>query len=113
MDGAVKRRAEAIPFLARVSTVRFGVLVLVVAGLFTAYIGHVHATLALAVELHQVQRENMRLHLKLNRLKGDFDRATGPAVIYDRARALGLEEGIEYGPVIEYGGGDVWENGGE
>lgn len=38
--------------------------------------------------------------LEYNRLKGEFDRATSPAVIYERARALGLVEGFTYGPVV-------------
>lgn len=94
------RPVESKAFLARVSTARFGLLLLLVASLFTAYIGHVHATQELAVALQQAQRENLRLHLKLNRLKGEFDGATGPAVVYERARAMGFEEGIIYGPTI-------------
>lgn len=86
--------------LERVSTVRFGLALLVIAALFTGYINHVYATQELAAEVQQARKENARLHLKLNRLRGAFDRATGPAVIYERAQALGLEEGIAYGPTI-------------
>ena len=86
--------------LSTLSTVRFALLVLAVAAAFTLYIGHVHATQDLMVALQQAQRENLRLHLQHNRLKGAFDQATGPRVIYDRARAMGLEEGITYGPTI-------------
>lgn len=75
-------------------------LILVIAALFTLYVGHVHATQALLADLEGARRDNLRLHLKHNRLKGEFDRATGPAVIYERARALGLEEGVAYGPTI-------------
>jgi hypothetical protein len=50
--------------------------------------------------MQQAKKENLRLHLKLNRLRGDFDRATGPAVVYQRAKEIGLEEGIAYGPTI-------------
>ena len=75
-------------------------LVLVVATAFTLYVGHVHDMQELLANLQREQRENLRLHLKYNRLKGEFDRATGPAIIYERAREMGLQEGIEYGPTI-------------
>ncbi len=85
----------------KVSTVRFGLLVLVIAVVFTLYVGHVYATQDVLVELQQLRRENLRLHLKHNQLKSAFDRATGPSVVYQRAWAMGLEDGIEYGPTIE------------
>ena len=79
---------------------RFGLVLLALATVFTLYIGHVHATQDLLDELQQARRENLQLHLQHNRLKGAFDQATGPSVIYQRAGAMGLEEGIEYGPTI-------------
>ena len=87
-------------YLERFSNTRFMALILVVAALFTLYVGHVHATQALLAELQRARRDNLRLHLKHNRLKGEFDQATGPAVIYERARQIGLEESIVYGPTI-------------
>lgn len=98
--GPTLKQPQAGTFLQRMSMKRFGVLLLFVAAGFTAYIGHVYATQELAVELQRAQRENMRLHLKHNQLKGVFDQRTGPAVIHDRARSLGLEEGIAFGPTI-------------
>lgn len=88
-------------FLAHVSTARFALLILVVAAAVTLYVGHVQATQELLAEVQQQRRDNLRYHLKYNRLKGDFDRMTGPATIYERARALGLVEDIHYGPTIE------------
>ncbi len=88
----------------KVSTVRFGLLVLAIAAVFTLYVGHVYATQDVLVELQQMRRENLRLHLKHNQLKSAFDRATGPSVVYQRAWAMGLEDGIEYGPTIEIEG---------
>ncbi len=85
----------------KVSTMQFAMLVLVLAGAVTLYVGHVQATQDLLAEVQHARRENQRLHLKLDRLRGEFDRATGPAVVYRRARALGLEEGIVYGPTIQ------------
>jgi hypothetical protein len=38
--------------------------------------------------------------LKRNRLSGEFDRMTSPAVILDRAADLGLEPGSDYAPTI-------------
>lgn len=94
-------RSRLATHIDNVSTVRFGLLLLAVAAVFTFYIGHVYATQDVLIELQQARRANLQLHLKRNQLKGDFDRATGPSVVYQRARAAGLEEGIEYGPTIE------------
>ena len=84
-------------FLENVSTVRFGLLVLVLAALFTLYVGHVHATQKVLMDVQEAQQLNHSLHLKHNRLKGAFDQATGPSVIYDRARSLGLREAVPTG----------------
>lgn len=88
-------------FLEQVSTVRFALIVLALAAAFTAYVGHVHATQDVLARVQEARRTNQTLHLKHNRLKGEFDRATGPAVIHERARALGLEESLAYGPPIQ------------
>ncbi len=96
----VQPRPRPAALIDKVPTVRFALLLLLLAAGITLYVGHVQATQDALAQVQQARRENLRLHLKLNRLKGDFDRATGPAVIYERARALGLEEGIAYGPTI-------------
>lgn len=93
-------RPRVSAYIEEVSTVRFGLLLLAIAAAVTFYVGHVHATQDLVAEVQRARRDNLRLHLKMNRLKGEFDRTTGPAVIYRRARELGLEEGIAYGPTI-------------
>lgn len=94
------QRPAALTQIGNVSTIRFGLVLLAVATIFTLYIGHVHATQDLLDDLQQARRENLQLHLEHNRLKGTFDRLTGPSVVYQRAGALGLEEGIAYGPTI-------------
>lgn len=96
------RRAmrQGAVFLENVSTVRFALVVALVAALSTAYVAHVHATQDLYVALQQERAENQRLHLKHERLRSEFDRATGPAVVYERAPQLGLEEDVAYGPTI-------------
>lgn len=86
--------------LERISTGQFALVVLVLAAAVTLYVGHVHATQNLLVRLQEAQHENQRLHIKYDRLRGEFDRATGPAVIYKRARELGLEESIAPGPTL-------------
>lgn len=92
---------QAGSFLERISTTRFALLILVLALLFTTYVGHVHATQDLLSTVQQLRRENLQQHLKYNRLKGEFDQMVGPSVIYDRARKLGLEQDVVYGPTIE------------
>jgi len=87
-------------FLQRVSTVRFALVVVVLAGAFTLYVGHVHATQDLLSRVQEARTENQRLHLKHNRLQGAYDRKTRPDVIYERARDLGLEASTTYGPPI-------------
>lgn len=86
--------------LARVTTVRFVAVVVLLATAFTLYVGHTYATQALLEDLQAARRDNQRLHLRLNRLHAAFDAATGPAVVIPRALELGLEEGVAYGPDI-------------
>jgi len=87
-------------FLQKVSTVRFAAVVLLVASAFTLYVGHVHATKNLLGQVQEARAENQRLHLKRNRLQGEFARKTSPSVIYERAREMGLEESVTYGPPV-------------
>lgn len=87
-------------FLQQISTVRFALAVLVLAGAFTLYVGHVHATRGLLNEVQELRTENKRLHLKRNRLKGEFARKTSPSVIYNRAREMGLRASVTYGPPV-------------
>ena len=84
----------------KISTARFALVLFLVAGVFTLYIAHVYASQDLLNSLQQMRRDNLQLHLSHNRITGAIDRATGPSVIYRRAAALGLEEGITYGPPI-------------
>lgn len=84
----------------KVSTVRFAAIVLLVAAAFTLYVGHVHATKDLLGKVQEVRAENQRLHLKHNRLQGEFARKISPSVIYERAREMGLQESVTYGPPV-------------
>jgi hypothetical protein len=96
-------RGRAGTFLEKVPTGRFALLVLGLAVMATVYVGHVLATQDVLAEVQVERRENLSLHLKYNRLKGEFDQMTGPAVIHERARALGLVEDVAYGPTIKVG----------
>lgn len=84
----------------RLSVRRLMVYVLAAAALFTGYVWHVYATREALQEVQRLRREHLQLVLEYNRLRGELDRATSPAVVYERARALGLEEGFTYGPVV-------------
>ncbi len=95
-----RRRTSEGAFLENVSTLRFSLLILAVGAVFTLYVGHVHATTDLYNQLQQARTENQRLHLKHNRLQGEFGRQVGPSVIYERARELGLRGSVTYGPPI-------------
>lgn len=106
-SNAVRQKREAKPGLVDgVPTFRFAVLLVLTCALFTLYVGHVYATQELAAEVQQLQKEKLRLVLKHNRLRGEFDRMTAPSVILDRAADLGLEPGTEYGPTILVGQDD-------
>lgn len=87
-------------YFEKVSTPKFALLLLAVAAAFTLYVGHVHATQDLLADVQQLRKDNVRLHMRYNRLKGEFDRRVGPAVIYQRAHGMGLEEDIRFGPTI-------------
>ncbi len=83
-----------------VPTLRFAVLLVAACALFTLYVGHIYATQALVEDVQALRKENLRLVLKHNRLRGEFDRMTAPTVILDRAAALGLEPSPGYAPTI-------------
>jgi len=105
LESSENRRQKAAgsphPFLDRLSTKKFGFSLLIVAAAFTLYIGHVHSTDDLLSDVQRLRRENHQLHLKYNRLKGEFDRLTGPAEIRRRARALGFEDGGILGTTVK------------
>ncbi len=100
LSGGRPSDGEDASLLRSVSTGQFALLIAGAALAVTLYIGHVQATQDVLMHLRQAQQENQRLHLRLTRLQGEYDRATGPSIIYDRARALGLKESVAYGPTI-------------
>jgi hypothetical protein len=82
-----------------ISTLNFVLLVVAVSLVFTSYVGHVYATQDLLTELHEARRDNLRLHLRHNRLKAAFDASTSPQAVVPRAYELGLVEGLG-GPTL-------------
>jgi cell division protein FtsL len=96
-----RSRGRTEKVLARVSTTRFLLYVLLFCVASLTYVNHVYATQELLTNLERVRRENQQLHLRLNRLKATFDAATAPSLVIPRARALGLEQATGYGPEIQ------------
>ena len=94
-----EKSAEPV-FLGTISTLRFVLGVLAVAGLCTLYVGHVYATQDLLADVQRARKENLTLQLQLNRTRGLYHAATSPGIIYERAEELGLEERIVSGPPI-------------
>lgn len=88
------RAFDAVPSL------RFGLLVLLACVVGTLFVAHVYATRSTLADLQDARRDNERLRLAGQRLRGDFDRMTGPDAVMPRAAALGYEEGIAYGVPI-------------
>ncbi|MES3628868.1 MAG: hypothetical protein PPP56_01745 [Longimonas sp.] len=87
-------------FLEQVPTWKFALVVILLAASFTGYVWHVNATQQLLADVQQAEAENQSLHIQYNYLQGERARQTGPSVIYERARALGLEETVAFGPSI-------------
>ena len=94
------RRASRLRVLDVAPSLRFAVWTLIACIAVTLYVGHVYATQSTLANLQSARRENLRLRLTQDRLRGAFDRMTGPRLVMDRAGALGLEESAAYGPVI-------------
>ena len=89
------RAFDAVPSL------RFGLLVLLACVVGTLFVAHVYATRSTLAELQDARRDNERLRLAGQRLRGEFDRMTGPDAVMPRAAALGYEEGIAYGVPVQ------------
>lgn len=94
------KKARRARFLDAAPSLSFAVWVLVACIAATLYVGHVFATQQTLAALQRAERENLQLHLTHERLQGAYDRMTGPDKILGRAAALGLEEGVAYGPTI-------------
>ena len=87
--------------IARIPTLHFGLIIFIIAGILTFYIGHIHRSQDLLGAINHQRRENVRLHLQHNRLVADYNASIGPSVIYERGAALGLQSGYEAGERIQ------------
>lgn len=97
---APRKRDRRPGLLDTVPTPRFALLLIALCAALTLYVGHLYATQALVEEVQALRKEKLRLVLQQNRLRGEFDRMTAPAVILQRADALGLHPSADYGPTI-------------
>lgn len=98
--GSARKRPARSSVVDAIPTLRFAVLVLIACGALVMYVGHLYASQALVEEVQALQREQSRLVLQQNRLRGEFDRATEPTIILDRAAALGLRPANGYAPTL-------------
>lgn len=97
---ASRARVQKARALDVVPSRRFGVLAIGASVLLVLFLGHSYSTRATLDALQDARRENERLRLTHQRLRGDVDRMTGPSAVMSRAASLGLEEGVAYGPTI-------------
>ena len=89
-------RKQVDSFLAGVTTSQFALIVLTAVFGLGLYVSHVFATHDTLSVFEQQTRDNLRLELQYNQLKGQLDKKISPNVIYRRARELGLEEGLTF-----------------
>lgn len=87
--------------IARISSLQFGLIILVLASILTGYIGHIHTSQDLLKAINVQRRENIRLHLQHNRLVADYNASIGPSVIYERVQPLGLQRGTRFAGIIQ------------
>ena len=97
---APKRSARKGSAIDAVPSLRFGVLLILACVAVTLFVGHTFATKATLQDVQRAERENLRLRLTNQRLRGAFDRMTGPQAVMQAAEAAGLEQGIAYGTPI-------------
>ncbi len=95
-------RKQVDSLLEQVSTSQFAILLMAAALGLGLYVSHVFATQDTLSLLQEQRRDNLRLELQYNQLKGQLDKKISPSVIYHRARELGLEEGLAFGPTIQW-----------
>lgn len=98
---ASARKRERTPGLVDgVPTLRFALMLLAICTALTLYLAHQYASQAVVEEVQELRREKLRLVLQQNRLRGEYDRMTAPAVILRRADELGLRASADYAPTI-------------
>ena len=96
----VRKRVDSL--LEHITTSQFALFLMVGALCMGLYVGHVFATRDTLSFLEEQRRENLKLELQFNQLKGQLDKKISPSVVYRRAKELGLEEGLAFGPTISW-----------
>lgn len=91
---ARRSRTDGVP------TFRLVLLLAVACAAITVWVGHVQATEDIAAEVQRLERQHLRLTLQHNRLRGAFDRATGPDAVLPRAAALGFTAAPATAPTL-------------
>lgn len=97
---AARKRVRPPGLVEALPTLRFALGVLAVCAALTLYVAHQYASQRLAEEVQALRREQLRLVLQHNRLRGEYDQMTAPTVILRRADELGLRASADYGPTI-------------
>ena len=95
-------RKQVDSMLSGVSTSQFVLVLLIAAVGLGFYVSHVFATRDTLSLLEQQRRDNLRLELQYNQLKGQLDKKISPNAVYRRARELGLQEGLAFEPVVNW-----------
>ncbi len=98
---ARQKKAMQPSLVDAVPTFRFAVLLVAACAVLTLWVGHLYGTQALVDDVQALRKEKLRLTLQHNRLRGELDRMTAPAVILRRADALGLAPSGHYAPTVE------------
>lgn len=98
--GKKTRASRRVKALDATPSLGLGIALLIACVLVTAFVGHTFATQATLSDVQAAQKENERLRLTNQRLRGAFDQMTGPEEVMPAAARLGLVEGVAYGPAI-------------
>jgi hypothetical protein len=95
-----RKRERQSGFVDAVPTLRFAAILALLCAALTLYVGHLYSSQSLVEDVQELRKEQQRLALQQNRLRGEYDRLTAPAVILERAAALGLNNSGDYAATI-------------
>ncbi len=93
---AKNTRNQVASRLSQVPTSQFALVLLISALGLGLYVSHVFGTQETLSRVEQLRRDNLRLELQYNQLKGQLDKKLSPSIIYHRAQEFGLKEGLAF-----------------
>ena len=99
IKSATRKKVDS--FIDGISTAKFAAVLLIASLAAGIYVRHVFSTQETLSQLEQMRRENLQLQLQYNQLKGAVSQGLSQNEIYQRARVLGLEPGVEFGATIQ------------